>query len=206
MSKKRKFIGYATGFTPIMRSVKSGMRVAAMPFPIFTNFFKMVTAKVRKTPVGKIKDMQARYRFALEYYGYTNEEQERRQLKGRRNLAYTYTLGLFATTAWGIYGVSAGEQYLSNPILLAMAYFSLPLLCLSLGWEAWFYYAQMKHKRLFSVGYWLKNPMLLFQKPIPTDLTDQEYEYYLRNAGIIHLPQHLALPSKPLALPYYANS
>ena len=91
MSKKRKFIGYATGFTPIMRSVKSGMRVAAMPFPIFTNFFKMVTAKVRKTPVGKIKDMQARYRFALEYYGYTNEEQEIRQLKGRRNLAYTHT-------------------------------------------------------------------------------------------------------------------
>ena len=197
------FLSVVTGFRTIKRSVISGVNVAALPLPIFRDFIKQNTVKIVRTPVGKVKNMQAAYRFALSYYGYTNEEQEIRQLKGRRNLAYTYTLGLIASTAWAIYSVAVGDSYISNTILLVMAYFSLPFLCLSQGWQAWFYYAQMKHRRLFSFAYWLKNPLILFQKPIPTDLTDAEYEYYIRQAGIIHVPQHLALPNEPLGLPYY---
>ena len=182
------------------RSVEFNLKLAGTSFGIAKSFFTSFELP-KRTPVGLITEPQARFRFALDYYGYPTEEAISKQMRSHALMATFFDLALLATSSWGTYTFLNGGSLMtgSSAFLFDIIFcygWCFPVLAYLMQFT--FHYTQIKHRRLYSFWTWLRAPLsLTFGKPMDVTLKQHEYEYFLERA-------HLIRPRTILRLPNYA--
>lgn len=181
--------------TTAKKMVQGNLYLTKATFAPVVSFFSSLGGKPARTPVGRIKDSQARYRYALEYYGYQTDEQVIKQQRAQLTMTLLFFFALVIQVPYGIWLFNNGASGLNNMLLdVVHCFFLTPLIVANLAKYA-FQYSQIRHKRLFSFGHWLIRPHITWSKPHEITLTDVEYEYWLERALIIPRRNFLALPS-----------
>ena len=159
------FFYTATGARTITRSVKSAFAPVGMTAGIWKTFFRMFKMPTH-TPITEItqySDDAERFRAAMEYYG-RDEEDLAMIVKRERNYAIYFTMLLIAMASYGTYLFSKETGYLLqnlHPIFNIIFCYSLCLPLAAYVFKHTFHYSQMKNRRLYSVGYWLRKPVAL---------------------------------------------
>lgn len=139
---------------------------------------------VKPTPVGRIKETQAAFRYALTYYGFETEEQVRKQMRVHSLWILYFSVILIAQVSYGTYLMFNHEMVFNNSVMQFVYSYMLTPLITSIVVRHAFYYSQIKHRRLFTFWHWLKDPLLTFKAAEPVLLSDQEYQSFLEDAQV----------------------
>ena len=180
--------------TTARKMVSGNFTLTKMNYGIVSSFFQSLKPNVVRTPVGRIKESQAAFRFALDYYGYETTADLTRQRRWQFALMCWFGTLLIAYLTYGTYVFMNGGSGINLLYDILHCYVLTPILVIYTVKFA-FMYSQIKHRRLFSFWHWLANPFITFAAPQEVTLKDHEYEYYLENALIIPRRNILSLPN-----------
>ena len=161
MTKKvsaSKVLGILSGFTATKRSVVSNAKVMGQTYPIWKSGYDMLKKpEYVETPIGKLECDMQRFDCALQYYGYETEAELSRQKLNHLVMLCLSLVVAVLLTAYGTYLVLNGQAESVSQTYNMMGTFGLLPLLFAYTFRHLFHYAQIKHRRLFNVFYWIIN-------------------------------------------------